>query len=304
MAINSLDDVRLFRQVVASGGISAAARAMRDSKNRISQRLAALEQDLGVRLAIRTTRTFRLTEEGERFLASAEALLEAADRCESSVASIRAREGRVRMVVRSAVVGLGLGAELSQLMQSAPGLNLQVTVMDEGADLLAGGFDLLMQVGPLQDSSFVATRLGAIPIVLAATPAYLDTLGRPKAPADLARHRCIRKLGGEPERAWALVDRQGRRCEASIGGSFECSDSRLQRDMLYAGYGIGARPASEVRHAERTGQLERALPSWAFDPVPVWVLSPRGRLRLPRIALVVAHLKRVVARQAQEIPPS
>jgi DNA-binding transcriptional LysR family regulator len=176
--------------------------------------------------------------------------------------------------------------------------------MDEGADLVAGGFDLLMQVGPLQDSSFVVTHLGTIPIVLAATPAYLDAHGRPKAPADLARHHCIRKLGSEPERKWTLSNRLGHRSEASIGGTFECSDSQLQRDVLYAGYGIGPLPASEVQQAERTGRLERVLPSWAFDPVPVWVLSPRGRLRLPRIALVVDQLKRVVANHTHGTPPS
>lgn len=217
MALDSLSDLRLFRQVVASGGISAAARALHDHKNRISQRLAALEQDLGVRLAHRTTRSFRLTEEGERFLVSVEALLEAAERCESSVASPRAMEGRIRIAIRSAVTGLGIGAELSRLMKAAPGLNLQVTVVDEGADLLAGG-------------------------------------------------------------------------------TFECSDSQLQREVLYAGYGIGPRPAAEVRQAESTGHLERVLPAWTFAPVPIWVLGPKARLRLPRVALVVDMLKEVVAR--------
>lgn len=303
MTLDSLDDVRLFHQVVVSGGISAAARALQDNKNRISQRLAALEENLGVRLAHRTTRTFRLTEEGERFLASAETLLEAADRCESSVASIRALEGRVRMAVRSAVAGLGLGAELAQLLKSAPGLHLQVTVIDEGVGLLAGGFDLFMQVGPLEDSSLIPIRLGAIPVVLAATPAYLDMHGRPKVPSDLARHHCIRKLGNAPERIWTLFDRMGRGCDAPIGGTFECSDSQIQRDILEAGHGISPRPAHEVQRAERAGRLERVLPGWAFDPVPVWVLGPKGRLRLPRIALVLDLLKRLVARHVQEIPP-
>lgn len=296
MALDSLSDVRLFRQVVASGGISAAARALHDHKNRISQRLAALEQDLGVRLAQRTTRSFRLTEEGERFLVSVEALMEAAERCESSVASPRAMEGRIRIAIRSAVTGLGIGAELSRLMKAAPGLNLQVTVVDEGADLLAGGFDLLMQVGTLPDSSFVATRLGTISVVLAATPSYLDAHGRPKTPADLARHQCIRKLGNEAERWWTLVDHRGRQLETSIGGTFECSDSQLQREVLYAGYGIGPRPAAEVSQAESAGHLERVLPAWTFAPVPIWVLGPKGRLRLPRVALVVDMLKEVVAR--------
>lgn len=102
---------------------------------------------------------------------------------------------------------------------------------------------------------------------------------------------------------WTPFDRRGRRCDAPISGTFQCSDSQLQRDVLYAGHGIGPRPASEVRRAESAGRLDRVLPAWAFAPIPIWVLSPKGRLRLPRIALVVDHLKRVVARHTQAIPP-
>ncbi|MBL0312120.1 MAG: LysR family transcriptional regulator [Holophagaceae bacterium] len=298
MTLDSLEDVRLFRQVVVSGGISAAARVLNSNKNRISQRLASLEQDLGVRLAHRTTRSFRLTEEGERFYASVEALLEAAERSELSVASTRAMEGRVRLALRSTMVGLGIGTEITQLMQVAPKLKLQLVVIDEKADLLAGGFDLAMQVGSLPDSSLVATRLGTVSVVLAAAPSYLDTHGRPRTPSDLALHQCIRKLGDEPEKTWPLVNRRGVRFKAAIGGSFECSDSQLQSEVLYAGLGIGLRPAEEVRRAEAAGRLERVLPSWEFAPVPVWAISPKGRLRLPRVALIVDLLKRVVVRFA------
>ncbi len=298
MTLDSLDDVRLFRQVVVSGGISAAARVLNSNKNRISQRLASLEQDLGVRLAHRTTRSFRLTEEGERFYASVEPLLEAAERSELSVASTRAMEGRVRLALRSTMVGLGIGTEITQLMQVAPKLKLQLVVIDEKADLLAGGFDLAMQVGSLPDSSLVATRLGTVSVVLAAAPSYLDTHGRPRTPSDLALHQCIRKLGDEPEKTWPLVNRRGVRFKAAIGGSFECSDSQLQSEVLYAGLGIGLRPAEEVRRAEAAGRLERVLPAWEFAPVPVWAISPKGRLRLPRVALIVDLLKRVVVRFA------
>jgi DNA-binding transcriptional LysR family regulator len=298
MALDSLDDVKLFRQVVVSGGISAAARVLNSNKNRISQRLASLEQALGARLAHRTTRSFRLTEEGERFYATSEALLDAAERSEFSVTSARTMEGRVRVALRSTMLGLGIGSEIAQAMRVAPNLKLQFVVIDEQADLLTGGFDLVMQVGPLPDSSFIATRLGDISVVLAAAPSYLETHGRPRTPLDLARHQCIRKLGDTPEQSWSLVNHRGAHLDAAVGGTFECSDSQLQSEVLYAGLGIGLRPAEEVRRAEAAGRLERVLPSWEYTPTPIWVISSKGRLRLPRVALVVDLLKRVVARFA------
>lgn len=298
MPIDSLEDVRLFRQIVASGGISAAARALNDSKNRVSQRLAALEATLGARLADRTTRSLRLTEEGERFLVASEALVDAAERLEAAALPNDAVEGRVRVAVRSALSGVGIGDELARLLASAPKLRLQIVVVDDDADLRglhAQGIDLAVQVGVLRDSSLVAKRLGHVSFAMCATPAYLRAHGRPRTPSDLYRHECIRRLGSTTETTWSLVGRTGRHVSAPIGGRLECSDARFQAEILYGGFGIGLRPAAEVRRAVKAGTLEQVLPAWTFAPIAVWVLAPKGRLGLPRVARVVELLGRVVA---------
>jgi DNA-binding transcriptional LysR family regulator len=295
MPIDSLEDVRLFRQVVASGSISAAARTLHDTKNRVSQRLAALERALGARLADRTTRRMRLTDEGERFYAASEALIDAAERTQACVTPGAVLTGRVRVAVRSAMSGFELGAELVRLLRAAPELRLQLIVVDDGADLHGQGLDLAVQVGSLRDSALVVKRIGEARYVMAATPSYLRAFGAPRAPADLVRHECIRRLSDEPEATWALVGRSGRRLSAPLGGRFECSDARLQTEVLYAGLGIGVRPAAEVRRAEQAGSLERVLPAWSLAPIPVWVVSPKGRLRLDRVARVVEALTRAVA---------
>lgn len=296
MALDSLEDVRLFRQVVSSGGLTAAARVLDDSKNRISQRLAALERSLGVRLAHRTTRSFTLTEEGERFFEQSVALLQAAEGIETSLAAAAAIEGRVRVAVRSSLGGRGLGAEFARLLQSAPRLHLQIAVVDENSDLLAENFDLAVQVGALKDSSFVATRLEVSSFVLAASRSYLDARGRPRAPADLRHHQCLRKLSHPAEASWPLIHRSGKRATAAIGGTFECNDAQLQGEALYAGLGIGLRPADEVRRGEEAGTLERVLPAWSFEPFSVWIVSPRGRLKVPRVAAVADVLRRIIGR--------
>lgn len=296
MPIESLEDVRVFRQIVSSGGISAAARVLRDNKNRVSQRLAALERALGVKLAHRTTRSLKLTEEGERFFEHSATLLEAAERTEAALASANSLEGRVRVAVRSALGGRGLGAEFARLMQSAPNLSLQVATVDENDDLLKEGFDLAVQVGALKDSSFVATRLLVSGFVLAASRSYLDAHGRPASPTDLRRHQCIRRLSQPSETSWALVNRRGRRVDAPIAGALECNDAQLQAEALYAGFGIGLRPHDEVQRAALTGTLERVLPQWRYEPISVWIVSPRGRLRVPRVAAVADMLKRVIGR--------
>lgn len=298
MPINSLEEVRLFRQVVASGSLSAAARTLGDNKNRISQRIAALERALGVRLADRTTRTLRLTEEGERFFAASEALVEAADRADAAVVREGAVEGRVRVAIRSAFSGVGIGEEVARLLATTPKLRIQIAVVDDDADLPslhAQGIDLAVQVGVLKDSAFVAKRLGDVPFAMCASPSYLRAYGRPKTPGDLVRHECIRRLGAVPETTWPLVSRTGRKRAAAIGGRLECSDARFQAEILYGGFGIGLRPAAEVRRAVQAGTLEKVLPSFSLEPVPVWLVGPKGRFRLPRVMRVAELLSRVIA---------
>lgn len=295
MGIDSIDDIRLFRQIVSAGGISAAARVMQRNKNLVSQRLASLEASLGTRLAERTTRSFRLTEEGERLWHASEALVDAADRTEAAIKNPGGVEGRVRIAVRSALAGMGLGAELVRLLSSAPRLELQVAVVDDNADIRKHGFDLAVQAGQLTDSSLVAKRLGLANYSMAATPSYLRAAGTPRTPADLVDHECVRRLGETRETTWPLVAATGRTTTAKLGGRFECSDARLQSELIYAGFGIGLLPAAEVRRGQHTGQLERVLPRWQFAPVPVWAVTPRGRLQLERVARVHEVLLRAVA---------
>lgn len=298
MPVDSIEEVRLFRQVVASGGISAAARALGDNKNRISQRIASLERGLGVRLADRTTRTLRLTEEGERFFKATERLVEAAESAEASVMHEDATAGRVRVAIRSALSGVGIGEEVARLLSACPKLRLQIVVVDDDGDLVslhALGIDLAVQVGALKDSTLVARRLGEVPFVMCATPDYLRAYGRPKKPSDLVRHECIRRLGTPPESTWSLVSKSGRKLTTRIGGRLECSDARFQAEVLYSGFGIGLRPAAEVRRGVQAGTLERVLPSFSLEPIQVALVGPKGRLRLPRVSRVAEVLARVVS---------
>lgn len=295
MPLDSLEDVRLFRQIVASGGLSAAARILHQNKNRLSQRLAALESAVGVRLADRTTRRFRLTEEGERFMLASEPLLQAADHALAATAGAESLGGRVRVAVRSAFHGFGLGEELGRLLLAEPGLRMQVAVVDEDADVHGQGFDLAVQVGTLKDSSLVAKPIGDSAFGLAAAPGYVRKCGLPRTPRELTDHECIRKLGAEPERSWPLVHRNGKRVNAPVAGRLECSDARLQAEILYAGFGIGVRPAAEVRRAVDAGTLVQVLPAWTFAPIRIWVVCPKGRLRLERVSRVVEVLTRLVA---------
>ncbi|HEY6881427.1 MAG TPA: LysR family transcriptional regulator [Polyangiales bacterium] len=300
--LNSIGDIRVFVQVVGSNGLSAAGRVLGIPANTVSRTLTRLEDDLGVRLLQRTTRSLSLTEEGRAFHEQALQLLASVDEAESVV---RRRSsglsGLVRVAVRTTTVQFDLVPELTTLLEAHPTLRVQLVVTDDEIDLVSAGLDLALRVGALADSHLASRHLGDVAFVLAATGGYLKQHGTPKRPADLTAHECVRALGARPQTTWTLEAKGKKHVEARVGGRFECNDVRAQAAAIYAGFGIGLRPAGEVRRAVREGTLVHVLPEWQLAPIPVRVLLPprgTGGARAAATREVIALLRKVVARMS------
>jgi DNA-binding transcriptional LysR family regulator len=301
MALENLADVAVFVQVVDSSGLSAAARVLGIPPNTVSRTVARLEGALGVRLMVRTTRAMNLTDEGRTFYEQATELLEAARRAEEAVGGdAEELSGLVRIAVRTTTVQFSFVPDLLQLLEKHPHLQVQLQVVDDEVDLVALGLDLALRVGGQPDSSLRMRSLGAVTFVLAAARVYLDNAGRPQTPEELAQHECIRQQVG-PKSAWNLCGPRGKQVSVLVGGRFGCRDVRTQRDAVYSGFGIGLRPAGEVQRAQLAGELERVLPRWSLEAIPVYALQPprRPSLRRARAVDAISQLiERAIARMA------
>jgi DNA-binding transcriptional LysR family regulator len=178
-----------FVQAADAGSFAAGARALGISSAAVSKNIAGLEKALGVRLMNRTTRTLKLTEEGEAFLRQARIALEALDLAADAVLSHRAAPaGRVRI---STSVGFGrqqLAPALPGLLAKYPGLAVEVDFDDRVIDLVHDGYDLAIRIGRLDDSALIARKLGEVRLLLVAAPAYLAARGAPASLDDLANH--------------------------------------------------------------------------------------------------------------------
>jgi DNA-binding transcriptional LysR family regulator len=292
--LENLSDVRIFVQVMESGGLTAAGHVLRLPTNQVSRRLTRLEGALGARLFNRTTRKVTATEEGKGFYLRALRLLESAREAEEILGRSSALEGSVRVAVRTTSVEFGFVTELSRVLLAHEGLSVQLMVRDEPVDLVGSGVDLGVLIGSLADSSAVARPVGEARYVLAASRAYARRNGLPRTPADLVQHQVIRRHGATPEVELTLLGPRKEEVTVPIVGRLECSDSRAQAIALHEGLGIALRPAGEVRAAEADGRLVRALPEWHCPPVPVWAVSPPGRSKLARVALLIEALRKVV----------
>ncbi|MDZ7937839.1 MAG: LysR family transcriptional regulator [Rhodoferax sp.] len=299
MLLESLEELRVFVQVVDSGGFTGAANTLGTTTNAVSRLVARLEARLQVRLLSRTTRRVASTDEGRRLYEHALRLLRAAEDAELAVqASAEQLQGTVRVAVRTTTVQFGFVNDIASLLASQPDLRVQLIVSDADIDLAAEGIDVALRVGELADSAYRSHPLGAVVFVPAATPNYLDQRARPQHPDDLAQHECIRGLLQRPQTFWRLVGPRRRVVDALVSGRLECNDVRAQAEAVYSGLGIGLRPIGEVRAATEVGQLERVLPGWSMAPLPVHALLSPQRSRNARTDAVVQLLKTAVQRLA------
>jgi DNA-binding transcriptional LysR family regulator len=297
MLLESLEELRVFVQVVDSGGFTGAAQTLGSTTNAVSRLIARLESRLQVRLLSRTTRRVASTEEGRRLYEHALRLLRAADEAEQA---LRPRsgllEGTVRVAVRTTTVQFGFVQDMATLLAHNPDLRVQLIVSDTEVDLAADGIDVAVRVGELADSAYRSHPLGSVVFLPAAAPSYFAERDRPTRPEELVQHECVRALLQRPQTTWRLVGPRGRVVDATVGGRFECGDVRAQAEAVYSGLGIGLRPAGEVRTAVAAGTLERVLPGWSMAPLAVHALLSPQRSHNARTDAVVALLKEAVQR--------
>lgn len=295
----SLDELRAFAAVYETGGFTAASRRLVLTTNAVSLRVQRLEDDLGVRLFVRTTRSVVPTEEGRTFYERIARLLADLDEAEEEVRSTSGElRGSVRIALPGALATAPLLARLRELLDEHPQLSVQTCVKSGVVDLVAEGADISVVVGQPPETTFVGRLLGQVKWVLAAAPSYLDAHGRPRVPIDLRGHRCLRLLASPPQDEWTLLDRRGRELVVQVRGGYEADDSRALGDATYAGLGIGVRPAGECARAQREGRLERVLPGYRFQPLDVYALIAKGRVRVPRVAACLESLRAAVSELA------
>jgi DNA-binding transcriptional LysR family regulator len=294
----SLDELQAFVTLTETGSFTAAAKRLRLSTNAVSQRVRRIEARLGVALFVRTTRSVRLTPDGEALRASVVPLLSALEQAQDELRGRDARlRGRVRLAVPGALATLPLLARLRGLLDAHPELEVELRVVNRGPQLAAQGLDVAVWVGTPPDSGFVARKLGDVAWVLAAAPSYLDRRGRPRTPAELAHHRCLRFLDDPPQESWRLQGPAGV-VHVAVSGGFECDDSRTLGDATYEGLGIGLRPLGECTRAQLAGALERVLPDHHMAAIPVHALIAPGRARTQRITALIDVLRAALSQLA------
>lgn len=261
--IDRIGEMTAFLTAAREGSLSAAARALQLTPSAVSRIVARLEARLGVQLIVRTTRSFRLTAEGEAYARSARRILAEIDEAERSIADQGCPRGRVRISMPAAYARLVMVPLLAEFAKLHPGITLDLEASDELADVMGGKVDVAIRSGPLADSPLTARRLGETGRSVVASPAYLAREGTPETPADLALHNCLDFGFRRAEPGWPFRDGDGTTI-LPVRGNMTANSGETLVQLARDGHGITRVGTFHVADDLAAGRLVTVLD--AFNP--------------------------------------
>ncbi len=290
--MDRLKQIESFVAVAAKGSLTAAAVAEGIAPAVIGRRIDALEERLGVKLLLRTTRRLSLTHEGAAFLEDCQRILGDIANAEASVTAggVKA-SGHLRITAPAGFGRRHVAPLVPAFTARHPEVSLSLNLSDRVVDIVNEGYDVAVRVGDMPDSSLVSVRLADNRRLCVATPAYLQRAGTPAAPADLVRHQCLTLSSDASQtRGWAFTV-EGEVQHLRPTGRLDCSDGQVLHAWCLQGLGLAWRSSWEVEQDLAAGRLVAVLEDFAAPPNGIYAVFPQ-RKHLPlRVRLWIDFLK-------------
>lgn len=299
-----MDQLHLMRVYVAVAdcqGFAAGARLLNMSPPAITRAVAALEQSLGVKLLIRTTRNVRTTEAGARYLEDARRILEQVDRANEAAIGLSS-EPKGRLSVTAPVlfgqqyVMPGIVAFLSEYPQT----QVHAVFLDRVVNLLEEGFDLGVRIGHLPDSNMHAKQVGAVRSLLVAAPSYLAQQGKPNAPGELDQHQLIHVNAGSMSHDWQFNDKQNKKMFVRVSSRLNVTTHQGAINAAKQGFGITRVLSYQVANELAAGELVTLMTTFEPPAMPVHIIHREGRMASAKvrcfIELMSEHLRSQLGR--------
>lgn len=288
-----LDDLSLFVRAAALGSFSQAAREVNLLPGQASAAIGRLERELDIRLFARSTRSLRLTDEGKRYLPYAQDALQALRDGHDGMRGANAQLAGTLQVAAPSDFGRNvLLPWISEFRRAHPGLDIQLLVSDQVADVFRDPVDVALRYGQMTDASYIA-----LPVaphnrrVLVAAPDYLARHGRPPALAALAGHACLAyRLRGRVYDRWSFALPEGEQV-VQVKGALVSDDADVVRRWAVAGEGIAYKSWLDVCGDVAAGRLEVVLPQVPGEATPLSLVCPHRKQFSPAVKLLHALLK-------------
>lgn len=284
-----LNDFAYFAEVVGHGGFAAAGRALREPKSKLSRRIAALEDRLGLRLIERSSRRFRVTDVGQAFYERCRAMLMEAEQAEALVMQAQAEpHGRIRFSCPTGMIE-PISGLVSSFLASYPKVRLQLVATDRSVDLIEERIDLALRVrGSLtSDAALTMRSLGISKRILVASPQVASQIAGVE---QLATLPMLATNDAVDELEWHVEAEDGRRHVFHSVPRLGCADMAAVRSAAIDGLGIALLPDHVCRKALREGRLFHVLPVWRGLQGIVHLVFTTRRGLAPAVRALIDHL--------------
>ncbi|WP_413736224.1 LysR family transcriptional regulator [Sodalis sp. RH21] len=294
--MDRLAAMEAFVYVLETGSFSAASRRLNIGQPAVSKTIALLEERLGVRLLIRSTRGLTPTEAGEEYYLRAKRAIE--DINEADVAARGAGTGltgRLRICAPVTFARMNILPRLGPFMAMHPDLNIDVVLDDRHVDLVAEGIDVAMRLGELSDSSLVARKLGSRRLTIVGTPAYFAQHGEPMAPEDLLDHQAVvytQSRGGGAR--WVFTQGEDVRV-INARGRLQVSAAEGIRTVVLSGLGLAMASQWMFEPEVASGEVVTVLNQWQMPTLDLWAIFPTGRLASAKARAFVEYFLQAFA---------
>lgn len=285
--MDRFQEIQVFVKVAECGGFAAAARDLVMSPPSVTRAVAMLEDRLGTRLFVRTTRSVRLTESGERFLQDGRRiLLELEEAEEAAVGTHAAPRGELRITAPVLFGSMFVTPILGEFLDLYPLVRAQTLFVDRVVNLMDEGQDVAIRIGDLPDSSLTAVRAGRVRRVIFSSPEYLKRNGRPQRPEDLSSHRLIQSLAMGTSAEWAFQE-NGKPLSVPVEPRLRMNTNDAVIELTVRGWGLSRLLSYQIAPYLADGRLQTVLGGFELPPLPVHVLHQEGRMVSARVRAFV-----------------
>lgn len=288
-----LNDMMLFIAVIDAGSFTLAADRLNIPKANLSRKISRLEQQLGVTLLERTTRSQHITEAGSHYLVHCRRISQEIELADASISQILTEvKGQLRIGV-----SVGMGHEiikpvLGQFMRQHPEINLQLNLLNSRVDLIDEGYDLVIRIGELEDSRLIAKRLGKVGRKIYAGSGYMKQHGEIKSIEQLSQANFL-LMSSIQNNERLLLTSKHKQHEFRVIPRMLVDDFLILKQMIVEGLGVAIIPDYMCEQELVSGKLIQVLPNWGMPDVDVYALYPKHRLNVPKVKAFLDFIQTV-----------
>jgi len=288
--MNRLNSMVIFVEVVNGEGFTAAAEKIGLSRAQVSKSVMQLEAHLGTRLLNRTTRRVSLTEIGRIYYERCKAILHDIDEVEGIAREQTSKpHGRLTLSAPTSFGLLHLNEVITQYLQQYPQVQISLSLADRFIDVVAEGFDLVIRIAELEDSSLIARKIAPCKRVFCASPDYLHRQGIPKVPQDLAIHPCLIYSNELKPDTWVLHGPAGIE-SIRVNGPVCADNGDILKSAAIAGLGITLLPTFIVGAELNAGRLQQVLSDYCPPEISIYAVFPSRRYLSAKVRTFVDFL--------------